>query len=58
MFWKLIELAALLAVGFMIFRPMFRSRGHEHHGSDPETGTQSGNSTTTHNKKGGGGCCG
>jgi hypothetical protein len=55
--WTLIGIAALLAVGFMIFRPRHGSDGHGSHGNDPEMGTRDGNSSATHTKRGGG-CCG
>ena len=54
---KLIGLAVLLAVGFMVFRPRHSSGGHGHHGSDSELDARGGNRTAVDTKKGGG-CCG
>ena len=54
---KLIGIAVLLAVGFMMFRPRRSRGGYDYHESDPESSTRDGNSATTHTKRGGG-CCG
>jgi len=54
---KLIGLAVILALGFMIFRPRHGNVGHAHHEDDPESSARDDNSTAKHTKKGGG-CCG